>query len=141
MDALRLDLVGPGRDSELADERLPGWVRPSNWYLTGFLIPSDTPFEQRSDDDEDDSLDETPEVAGLADERAKRCRVPCEEPFPLETSVNLCPRQYRRQAVKQRSRASPVYRPLPRGTSSQSPPLGGFAIGGVTSAPLASSWA
>ncbi|MCQ3805653.1 MAG: hypothetical protein OXF41_13625 [bacterium] len=35
VEALRLDLVGPGRDSELADERLPGWVRPSNWYVTG----------------------------------------------------------------------------------------------------------
>ena len=24
---------------DLAEERLPGWVRPSNWYLTGFLVP------------------------------------------------------------------------------------------------------
>ena len=34
--ALRLDLIGPWPDHPLADERLPGWVRPSNWYLTGF---------------------------------------------------------------------------------------------------------
>ena len=47
VDALWLDLVGPSAASELADERLPGWVRPSNWYLTGFLIPSDTPFGDR----------------------------------------------------------------------------------------------
>ena len=37
-EALRLDLVGPGAGHDLAEERLPGWVRPSNWYLTGFLI-------------------------------------------------------------------------------------------------------
>ena len=66
--ALRLDLVGPGEDDEQAEEQLPGWERPSKWYLTGFLVPSDTPFEHRSDADEDDSVDETPEAAGLAEE-------------------------------------------------------------------------
>jgi hypothetical protein len=43
VEALRLDLVGPERGHALADERLPGWVRPSTWYLTGFLIPTGTP--------------------------------------------------------------------------------------------------
>ena len=57
-EALRLDLVGPGVGDDLAEERLPGWVRPSNWYLTGFLIPSDTPYQHRSDADEDDPLDD-----------------------------------------------------------------------------------
>ena len=38
-EALELDLIGPGAGHPLADERLPGWVRPSNWYLTGFLVP------------------------------------------------------------------------------------------------------
>ena len=33
VDALKLDLVGPWAGHALADERLPGWVRPSNWYL------------------------------------------------------------------------------------------------------------
>ena len=37
--ALGLDLIGPWAGHPLADERLPGWVRPSNWYLTGFLVP------------------------------------------------------------------------------------------------------
>ncbi len=37
VDALRLDLVGPGYDSELASEVLP--QAPSRWYLTGFLVP------------------------------------------------------------------------------------------------------
>ena len=29
--ALRLDLIGPWADHPLADERLRGWERPSNW--------------------------------------------------------------------------------------------------------------
>ena len=48
-EALRLDLVGPGARYELAEERLPGWVRSSNSYLSGFLVPSDAPPEQRSE--------------------------------------------------------------------------------------------
>jgi len=42
VEALKLALVGPGGGHALAEERLPGWERPSNWYLTGFLIPSGT---------------------------------------------------------------------------------------------------
>ena len=47
--ALRLDLIGPGAGHALARERLPGWVRPSNWYLTGFLVPRGAPVGQRGD--------------------------------------------------------------------------------------------
>jgi hypothetical protein len=47
VQALKLDLVGPWAGHALADERLPGWVRPSNWYLTGFLIPADARSERR----------------------------------------------------------------------------------------------
>lgn len=67
-DALRLDLVGPPAGHELSEELLPGWVRPSNWYLTGFLIPTLTPPEHRSDDDAEDDIDEIPERAGLSEE-------------------------------------------------------------------------
>ena len=56
VEALKLDLVGPRAGHALAEERLPGWVRPSNWYLAGFLIPSGTPPEKRADADEDDDL-------------------------------------------------------------------------------------
>ena len=62
--ALRLDLVGPGADDSLAEELLPGWVRPSNWYLTGFLVPAGAPEEQAADADEEDDLGETPEMPG-----------------------------------------------------------------------------
>ena len=69
--ALHLDLVGPGpgRDDEHAEERLPGWERPSMWYLTGFLVPTGTPGPLRSDDDAGDDWDaEVPERAGLEEE-------------------------------------------------------------------------
>ncbi len=89
VEALKLDLVGPGAEHNLADERLPGWVRPSNWYLTGFLIPSDTPFEDRSDLDEDESLDEVPEIAGLAEESAEERRAAKKGFFPSSIGLSF----------------------------------------------------
>ena len=68
VEALKLDLVGPWAGHALADERLPGWVRPSNWYLTGFLIPSGTPPEKSGDADENDDFELVPESAGLGEE-------------------------------------------------------------------------
>ena len=56
-DALELDLIGPGARHSLTDERLPGWVRPSNWYLTGFLVPREAPAGQRAEADADDDFD------------------------------------------------------------------------------------
>ena len=60
VDALKLDLVGPWVGHALSDERLSGWVRPSNWYLAGFLIPSGMSPEKSGDADEDDDIDVTP---------------------------------------------------------------------------------
>ena len=68
VEALNLDLIGPGTGHDLASERLPGWVRPSNWYLTGFLIPAGAPPDQSADADEDDNFDEMPASAGLTEE-------------------------------------------------------------------------
>ena len=48
VEALQLELVGPPAGHRLAEERLPPWYRPSTWYLTGFIVPSATPPEQRS---------------------------------------------------------------------------------------------
>ena len=48
VEALRLDLVGPGNDHIFANELLP--ESPSRWYLAGFLVPADAPVEQRSDE-------------------------------------------------------------------------------------------
>ena len=47
--ALRLDLIGPRAGHALERERLPGWVRPSNWYLTEFLVSRGAPVGQRGD--------------------------------------------------------------------------------------------
>jgi hypothetical protein len=70
VEALELDLVGPWPGHALAEEKLPGWIRPCNWYLTGFLIPTGAPAEQSADLDADDELDEVPETEGLAEEGA-----------------------------------------------------------------------
>jgi len=63
--ALRLDLVGPSpEDTDLAAEVLP--EPPSRWYLTGFLVPTGAPEEQRAVDPqeemdfaEDDAADDS----------------------------------------------------------------------------------
>ena len=89
VEALRLDLVGPWAGHRLAEERLPGWVRPSNWYLTGFLIPSGTPPEKRSDDDEDDDLGEIPEAAGLAEESNEERKAAKKGFFPSSMGLSF----------------------------------------------------
>jgi len=89
IEALKLDLVGPWSGHALTEERLPGWVRPSNWYLTGFLIPSGTPPEQSGDDDEDDDLGEVPEVAGLPEESAEERRAAKKGYFPSSMGLSF----------------------------------------------------
>ena len=89
VEALNLDLIGPGADHDLASERLPGWVRPSNWYLTGFLIPAGAPPEQSGDTDEDDDLDEMPESAGLAEESTEERKVREEGLLPIVNGLEL----------------------------------------------------
>lgn len=64
--ALRLDLIGPDvahfpTDAVYEGERLP--MRPSRWYLTGFLVPRDAPEEERSDETSREEMD----LAGDAD--------------------------------------------------------------------------
>lgn len=66
--ALRLDIVGPGPEDDLVDEQLPGWRRPSNWYLTGFLVPAKTPTEYRGDEDSDEDLAVVPESTGMTED-------------------------------------------------------------------------
>ena len=60
VEALKLDLIGPWAGHALAEERLPGHIRPSNWYLAGFLIPAGSPPDESSDPDEDEDLEEVP---------------------------------------------------------------------------------
>ena len=87
--ALNLDLVGPWAGHPHDAERLPGWIRPSNWYLTGFLIPSSTEPDLRSEGDEDDELDETPEESGLAEESAEERRAAKRAFFPSSIGLSF----------------------------------------------------
>jgi hypothetical protein len=65
VEALRLDLVGPGTDLGDPNEVLP--QAPSRWYLTGFLVPLGAKAEQRIDDTAADDLDQAGD-GGAADE-------------------------------------------------------------------------
>ena len=90
VEALKLDLVGPWVGHELAEERLPGWVRPSNWYLTGFLIPSDTPADQKDDDDDDDDFGgEVSEEAGLPEESSEERKAAKKGYFPSSMGLSF----------------------------------------------------
>ena len=86
--ALRLDLVGPWAGHPLADERLPGWVRPCNWYLTGFLVPRDAPIGQRGDADVDDEP-EVAERAGLGDDSTEDRRAAKKGFFPSSMGLSF----------------------------------------------------
>jgi len=101
VDALKLDLVGPWAGHPLAEERLQGWVRPSNWYLTGFLIPSGTPPERSGDDDEDDDMEsEVPEAAGLSEESNEERKAAKKGFFPSSMGLSfLVPRETRALTV------------------------------------------
>ncbi len=101
VEALKLDLVGPWAGHELAEERLQGRVRPSNWYLTGFLIPSGTAPERSADADEDDDMGgEIPESAGLAEESNEERKAAKKGFFPSSMGLSfLVPKETRAIAV------------------------------------------
>jgi hypothetical protein len=89
VDTLRLDLYGPWAGHALSTERLPGWVRPSNWYLTGFLIPSGMSPEKRGDADEDDDIDVVPELAGLGEESNEERKAAKKGFFPSSMGLSF----------------------------------------------------
>lgn len=89
VEALRLDLVGPWADHELAGEKLPGWQRPSNWYLTGFLIPSGTPPERAADADSEDEFEDVAESAGLAEESTEDRKAAKKSFFPSSMGLSF----------------------------------------------------
>src|SRR5258708_7185461 len=94
--ALKLDLVGPCPGQGLADERLPGWARPSNWYLTGFLIPLGSPPEKSADADADEDVDVIPESAGLPEESNEERKAAKKGFFPSSMGLSfLVPKEAR----------------------------------------------
>ncbi|MEX1263843.1 MAG: DISARM system helicase DrmA [Actinomycetota bacterium] len=89
VEALKLDLIGPWAGHDLSDERLPGHIRPSNWYLAGFLIPSSSPVESSSDPDEDEDFDEVPEDGGLPEESSEERRTAKKAFFPSSMGLSF----------------------------------------------------
>src|SRR5690606_10859118 len=90
VEALKLDLVGPWSGHKSSEERLPGWMRPSNWYLTGFLIPSGSPPEKAADADEDDDMGgEIPESGGLAEESNEERKAAKKGFFPSSMGLSF----------------------------------------------------
>src|SRR5215813_14128730 len=75
VDALRLDLIGPGEVLG-AEQRVLGDAheilpqRPSTWYLTGFLVPLEAGPEQKTDAQGTDELDDVSDDRGLDDAAA-----------------------------------------------------------------------
>jgi len=72
IEALELDLVGPGLGLGDPEEMLRVFERPSSWYLTGFLIPTRTPEEAAGEDDidADNELEEPQEQESGPEEEA-----------------------------------------------------------------------
>lgn len=65
VEALNLDLVGPDNDHAFARELLSD--SPSRWYLTGFLVPTEAPEEQRVDETSTDEIDSAGDSQGTDD--------------------------------------------------------------------------
>jgi hypothetical protein len=89
VEALELDLVGPRPGHPLESERLPIWTRPSNWYTTGFLIPSATPPDRASDLDSDEDVEVVPEGAGLSEESGGEGRAAKKSFFPSSMGISF----------------------------------------------------
>ena len=89
VEALKLDLVGPPAGHELEREMLPGRVRPSLWYLTGFLIPTGTPPEKAADIDEDEDLELVPEHAGEPEESPEDRKAAKKGFFPSSMGISF----------------------------------------------------
>ena len=67
-----------------------GWERPSNWYLTGFLVPRRAPAEQRGDADADDDFEaEVKEKAGLGDDSSEDRRPAKKGFFPSSMGLSF----------------------------------------------------
>ncbi len=88
-EALRLDLVGPWPGSDFENEMLPIRNRPSNWYLTGFLVPARTSEEHRNDPEADDEGNRDIGKAGTAEESADDGRSAKKTHFPSSLGLSF----------------------------------------------------
>lgn len=88
-EALALDLVGPPPGHEYAHEIFPSGNKPSNWYLTGFLVPSGAPPERRSDPDADEDLGVVQLELGLPEESVEEGRAARKGFFPSSMGLSF----------------------------------------------------
>ena len=86
VEALRLDLIGPTPGRRFADERLPERERPSKWYLTGFLVPTD---DRRVDLGEDEEVGETPAGEGDSEDPAAKEKAAKRTFFPSSIGLSF----------------------------------------------------
>ena len=84
-EALRLDLIGPDNDHAFAHELLP--QSPRRWYLTGYLVPSNAPIQQRRDEESDEEIDSVGDCDGT-DDGSPPDRSPSKKSF-LPSSMGL----------------------------------------------------
>lgn len=87
IEAVQLDLVGPNNDHAFAHELLP--ESPQRWYLTGFLVPTKAPVEQKSDFTGDDELDDGAADAEALDDHAPPDRVAGKNYFPSSMGLSV----------------------------------------------------
>ena len=89
VEALRLDLVGPWPGHEHEQERLPGWVLPSGWYITGFLVPAGATVDRAAVAEADEAIDEVPESSGLAEESSEDSQAAKKGYFPSSIGLSF----------------------------------------------------
>lgn len=87
IQALRLDLVGPGADLGQPDETLE--THPSRWYLTGFLAPLGADLSQRSDEEAPEDMEEVSERQGLDDDAITDRTAAKARPFPSSMGLSF----------------------------------------------------
>lgn len=92
VEALRLDLVGPWSGHPLEAESLlkfPGRVRPSNWYLTGFIVPPDRAASTAIEVGASEEVDETPDQPGTSEESTDEGKVARRGYFPSSIGLSF----------------------------------------------------
>lgn len=96
VEALRLDLVGPWSGHPLDTESLlqfPGRRRPSNWYLTGFIVPPNSSasaaLRAEVEVEARDGLDETPAQPGTSEESTDEGKVARRGNFPSSIGLSF----------------------------------------------------
>jgi hypothetical protein len=65
VDTVRINLIGPDNDHAFAQELLP--ESPTRWYLTGYLVPTDAPIDQKFDETSTEEIDAAVDVGGTDD--------------------------------------------------------------------------